>query len=466
MQEVPLTDEAAIRPTLAQWMEALDIPGVSVAVIDDYRVVWAEGFGVASADTRAPMTRETVLQAASISKPVTALAALDLVEQGELSLDGDINEVLTTWRVPASGVHLRHLLAHTSGVTPGGFAGYEPGAPIPSIRQILDGAPPANSPSAQALQPPGQAMQYSGLGYTIVQTAMTDRTRTAFDDLMQTNVLGPLGMRSSSFALELPPSLRERAASGHDALGAVLQGRWRIHPEAAAAGLWTTPTDLAQVAIETASAREGRASRILTQASAERMLTPEMEGSALGWMVGAGAMFWHNGGNEGFRAQVRMFSDTGDGIVIMTNSDNGADIFAVLTNAVAQANGWQAFAPRPLSPAAIVRVIAQQRGVDRALSEYRGLRETQPTLRYSPGDLNGWGYALLEQGRNEDAVRVFTDNVRYYPQNPYAYVSLAEGQLAAHQPEAARHSYDRALEIDPTNDEARAGLAAIEPANH
>lgn len=464
MPEIALTGEAPLRPTLVQWMEALAIPGVSVAVIDNYHVAWAEGFGVAAADTRAPMTSETILQAASISKPVTALAALDLVEQGELSLDADINTALTTWRVPANGVSLRQLLAHTSGITPGGFAGYEPRAALPNVRQILDGTPPANSPPAQALQAPGQAMQYSGLGYTIVQTAMADRTRTPFPELMQRNVFEPLGMRSSSFDVRLPQDLSQRASSGHDAGGNVIAGRARLHPELAAAGMWTTPTDLAQVAIEAASARQGLPSRILTPETAQTMLTAEMDGSALGWMVGGGGMFWHNGGNEGFRAQVRMFSDTGDGIVIMTNSDNGADIFAVLTNAVAQASAWQAFPPRALPPSAIVRVIAQQRGVVRALGEYRTLRETQPTLRYSPGDLNGWGYSLLEQGRNEDAVRVFSDNVIYYPENPYAYVSLAEGQLAAGAREAAAQSYRRALELDASVEDARAGLAAIEAA--
>jgi CubicO group peptidase (beta-lactamase class C family) len=218
MPEIPLTGEAPLRLTLSQWMEALAIPGISVAVIDDYQVAWTGGFGVADANTRAPMTADTVVQAGSIAKPLTAMVALRMVEQGQLSLDGAINEALTSWHLANNEftaqehVTLRRLLSHTSGVTPGGFDGYEPGAQVPTIQQILDGARPANSPAAQVLATPGSVMAYSGPAYTIVQLALIERANKPFPELMRESVFVPLSMRSSTYEQPLPARFERRAA--------------------------------------------------------------------------------------------------------------------------------------------------------------------------------------------------------------------------------------------------------------
>ncbi len=469
MPEIPLTGEAPLRLTFSQWMEALAIPGISVAVIDDYQVSWVHGFGVADANTRAPMTPDTVVQAGSIAKPLTAMAALRMVEQGSLSLDGDINRSLNSWHLAdneftaEAHVTLRRLLSHTSGVTPGGFDGYEPDAPTPTIQQILDGAAPANSQAAQVFATPGTAMAYSGPAYTIVQLALIERANRPFPELMRESVFAPLHMRSSTYEQPLPARFERRAASGHTWGGGVLSGRWRVHPEMAAAGLWTTPSDLAQVAIEMARARRGESSRVLSQGMAVRMLTEEKESSALGWMLGSGdGMFWHNGGTEGYRASMRMYSDTGDGFVFLSNSDNGHDIVFMLTNVIAAERGWPNYTPRSVSPIVATKLIASQRGVERALAEYRTMRSTQPARWFGPGDLNGWGYMLLEQRKLDDALRVFTENVSYYPDNAYAYDSLGEAYLAAGQRDAAIQNYRRSLELDATNDNAREVLARIE----
>lgn len=462
MPEIPLTNEAPLKLTFSQWMTALEVPGVSVAVIDDYQVAWANGFGVADAGTQAAMTPETVLQAGSIAKALTAMAALRAVEDGKLSLDTDINASLTSWRLPGNDftvqqpVTLRRLLSHTAAIRPGGFDGYEPGEPLPTVVQILNGEPPANSPGAQVLAVPGTVMAYSGLAYTIIQLALTEQANQPFPELMHEAIFAPLSMRDSTFEQFLPARFERLAASGHTIGGGILQGRWRIHPEMAAAGLWTTPTDLAQVAIEMARARQGTSTRVLSQSMAEQMLTEERESSALGWMLGSsGGMFWHNGGTEGFRASMRMYSDTGDGFVFLSNSDNGHDISSALTNAVAAHWNWPDYTPRPLSPIVATRLIASQRGIERALAEYRTLRETQPERSFSPGDLNGWGYMLMEQQRFEDALLIFADNCGYYPENAYAYDALGEAQLAAGHREQALESYRRSLELDPANEYAR-----------
>jgi hypothetical protein len=270
-------------------------------------------------------------------------------------------------------------------------------------------------------------------------------------------------MRSSTYEQPLPARFERRAASGHGLGGGVIEGRWRVHPEMAAAGLWTTPSDLAQVAIEMAQARRGQSQRVFSHEMAERMLTEERESSALGWMLGpGGGMFWHNGGTQGYRASMRMYSETGDGFVFLSNSDNGHDIVFALTNAVAAHWQWPNYEPRFISPVVLAKVIASQRGVARGLTEYRAMRETQPLRWFGPGDLNGWGYMLLEQHRLEDALRVFTENVGYYPDNAYAYDALGEAHLAAGQSEQAIQNYRRSLELDPTNTNATEVLARIE----
>jgi CubicO group peptidase (beta-lactamase class C family) len=473
MPEIPLTGEGPLRLTLGQWMEALAVPGVSVAVIDDYQVVWTHGFGVADANTRVPMTDETVLQAGSIAKPLAAMAALRMTERGELSLDGDINDSLTSWRLADNEftahehVTLRRLLSHTSAITPGGFDGYEPGAPTPTIQQILDGAAPANSQAAQVMATPGTVMAYSGPAYTIVQLAMTERANKPFPELMREMMFMPLDMDGSTYEQPLPARFERRAASGHTWGGGVLSGRWRVHPEMAAAGLWTTPRDLAQVAIEMARATRGASNRVLSQQMAQRMLTEERESSALGWMLGSGGgMFWHNGGTQGYRASMRMYAETGDGFVFLSNSDNGHDVVFQVTNAVAAEWAWPNYTPRTVSPIVAAKLIASQRGVERGLTEYRTMRETQPPRFFGPGDLNGWGYMLLEQGRVDEALRVFTENASYYPDNAYAYDSLGEAQLAAGNRAEAIRNYRRSLELDPTNTNATEVLARIEAEAH
>ncbi len=467
MPEIPLTGEAPLRLTFSEWMEALAVPGVSIAVIDDYQVAWAHGFGVTDAASGAPMTPDTVLQAGSIAKPLTAMTALRMVERGELSLDGNINDALTGWRLADNEftaqehVTLRRLLSHTAGVTPGGFHGYEPGAALPTVPQILDGAPPANSQAAAVLATPGTTMAYSGPAYTIVQLALAEHAG-AFPDLMRDAIFRPLRMTSSSYAQPIPAAFERRAASGHIGSGAVLSGRWRVHPEMAAAGLWTTPSDLAQVAIEMARATRGESQRVLSQGMAQQMLAEERESSALGWMLGPGGMFWHNGGTQGYRAHMRMYVESGDGFVFLSNSDNGFDVLFALTNAIAAERAWPNYTPRTLSPIVAARLIASRRGVDRALAEYRAMRETQPPRFFGPGDLNGWGYVLLERQQVADAIRVFTDNVGYYAENAYAYDALGEALLAAGRRDEAAQNYRRSLELDATNDNAREILARIE----
>jgi CubicO group peptidase (beta-lactamase class C family) len=337
--------------TLSEIMARFKVPGVSVAVIKDFKIHWAKGYGLADAATNTPVGIATAFQAASISKPVMAMAAVRLAQEGRLSLDQDINSLLKSWQVPASEltrtqpVTPRALLSHTSGSDDGfGFPGYDPAAPRPTVVQILNGDKPSNVGSVKFVRPPFTGQKYSGGGTEIVQLALTDLTGLPFAELMRQKVLDPLGMSASSY--EQPPSgpLAERTARAHNGQGLAMGAKWHVYPEQAAAGLWTTPSDLALVAIEVQRAIQGPAGKVLTQAGAREMIAPTGLGPfAVGFMVekrGEGWYFMHSGGNWGFRCDLVAHVRKGYGVVVMTNGDNGGQIIREVEERVAAAYGW------------------------------------------------------------------------------------------------------------------------------
>jgi len=226
-------------------MAYYNTPGISIAIIDDYRIAAASGYGVADADNPAPVTTETLFQAASISKPVTAMAVLKLVQDGILDLDEDVNRYLVSWKVPPVGdsqprVTLRQLLSHNAGLTVHGFRGYPTSRTIPSVVQVLNGEAPANSAPVRVTIIPGTQWQYSGGGTTIVQLLLTDMVGKPFPEIMRELVLDPLEMRHSSYDQPLSPDHERLASSAHSQNGRPIAGKWHVYPEMAAAGLWTT----------------------------------------------------------------------------------------------------------------------------------------------------------------------------------------------------------------------------------
>src|SRR5713226_8710577 len=249
-------NQAPLRMDLSQLMKLYNVPGLSIAVIDDYKIVWAKGYGVTETGSRTPVTAETLFQAGSISKPVAATGALYLVEHGKLALDENVNEKLKTWKVPENKftknekVTLRRLMSHTAGLTVHGFPGYDVNEPLPTLVQIFNGEKPANTAAIHVDILPGTKEVYSGGGVTIEQQLMMDVTGKAFPTLMRELVLDKLGMADSSYEQPLPPARAAMTASGTYADGRVVHGRWHIYSEMAAAGLWTTPTDLSKFAIK------------------------------------------------------------------------------------------------------------------------------------------------------------------------------------------------------------------------
>ncbi|HTG62509.1 MAG TPA: serine hydrolase domain-containing protein [Terriglobia bacterium] len=335
--------------TIQEMMKLFHVPGVSIAVVRDFKVQWTKTYGAADVVTDAPVTQETRFQAASISKPVTAFAVLRAVDSGRLSLDEDVNNYLKSWKVPVNeytegGVTLRALLSHTSGTGDGfGFPGYNPSAKLPTLEQVLDGKPPSNVGPVFWERPPFTAQKYSGGGIEIVQVVLQDAYGKPFAEIMQELVLGPVGMANSTYEQPLPATADQSAARAHDKDGKVMDAKWHVYPEQAAAGLWTTPTDLAKLGIEVQKALRGE-SKLLSRRTALEMVAPTGTGPfAIGFAIekrGEGWYFVHDGSNWGFRSDLAMHRLKGYGIVVMTNSDSGGQIISAIEARVAAAANW------------------------------------------------------------------------------------------------------------------------------
>ena len=338
----------ARRADLAAALRSLRIPSAGLALIDGGRLAWARAYGDGT-------SVRTLYQAASLSKLAAAVAALRLVQDRRLDLDADVDRDLRSWKLPASElargrpVTLRGLLSMTGGVGVPGFLGYAPGAPLPDLGQILDGRPPAASPPVRVAYVPGSRYLYSGGGYQVVQALVEDATGRPFADAARELVLAPAGMADSTFAQPLPERLAARAARGHRADGSELPGGWRVMPELAAAGLWSTPTDLARLLVEIGRAYRGEGSALLERATARAMLAPQNGGPyGLGGAVagsGRGLVLAKRGQNLGYQGYLVLYPEAGQGLVVMTGSDNGTTLAEALVRRAAAAYGWPPLGP-------------------------------------------------------------------------------------------------------------------------
>ena len=334
---------------IADRMRRYQVPGAACAVVSDGTIEWTAEYG-STGTGGAPVTASTLFQAASISKAVAAVGVMALVEHGDLDLDRDVNEQLTSWRFPDSEhtrttpVTLRHLLSHTAGTTVPGFPGYPIGTPLPTVTDVLSGRPPSNTPRVESFAAPGTVGQYSGGGTTIVQQLVCDVTGREFASVIYDLVLRPFGMTDSSFEQPIGAHRASRAATGHTADGQPIAGGWHNYPELQAAGLWTTATDLARWILGMQRVLGGSPDGPISPATA-RLMTTEMTPGPFGLgpeMAGTGAYrrFGHGGSNAGFRSQLDALLDGSSGMVMMTNGDGGTTLCGEFRRGVADVYDW------------------------------------------------------------------------------------------------------------------------------
>jgi CubicO group peptidase (beta-lactamase class C family) len=455
-------NEPALRLDLPKLMQLYKVPGLSFAVIDNFQIVSVKTYGVIEAGSTTLVTPRTLFQAGSISKPVAATGALYLVQQGKLLLDEDVNRKLKTWKVPENEftknekVTLRRLMSHTAGLTVHGFPGYDVNEPAPALVQIFNGEKPANTAPIRVDFVPGTQVRYSGGGVTIEQQLMMDVTGKSFPDLMHESVLKKIGMADSSYEQPLPPRRAAMTASGTYSDGKVVHGRWHIYPEMAAAGLWTTPTDLSKFAIDIALSKNGKSNRVLSEAITRQMLTPVLEEAGLGFFMDKDNpwQFGHNGADEGFQALLTMNAESGKGVAIMANSDNGIAVGDFLLQSIAKEYGWNYRFPEPGAFRMLV-LIAKAKGTQAALQRYTQLKNYgSANHKLEERTLNDLGYTLLRSGQTQDAITVYQRNVREFPKSANVYDSLAEAYMKAGQQDLAIQNYEMSLQLEPKNQNA------------
>jgi CubicO group peptidase (beta-lactamase class C family) len=390
-----LVTEATKPWTLAERMRHHRVPGVSIAVVEDGRLVWARAWGVAMQGEATPLTPDTLLQAGSVSKAVAALGALKLAEQGRLDLDADVNTLLKSWKLSPGAqtaerpVTVRGILGHTAGLTVHGFPGTVPGQPVPTLRQILDGQPPARTAAVRASVLPGREWRYSGGGYVLLQQLMGDVTGEPFAAWMRREILHPAGMATSRFGALPADTPLAQAAAGHTG-GQVIEGRRATMVEEAAGGLWTTPTELVQLALGLQRTMAGDAQpwiapRRLAEALRPNATVPQAR-SGLGFFLHGRNGFGHDGRNAGFDS--RWAVDGRRAIAIMVNA-NSFGLIDELMRAVAVAHGWDDVAPRRIT-----------------LAELRAGFEAAPI--FLRGSMNGWSATtrLVPTGDGRFAVEI------------------------------------------------------------
>jgi len=416
LKSIVFEGEKPERMKLTERMAYYKVPGVSIAAFDNFQIEWAKGYGVTQSNSQDPVTFETIFQAASISQAVSAAGALALVARGEIRLDVNINDYLQSWTIPDNQftlkdkVTLRKLLSRSSGLVPLEYEGVEAIENKPSLKQILSGERTDNPPVYVA-NTPGTELEYSEACFAILEKLIKDVSGQSFADFMTEVLLKPLKMERSSFSDLLPEQLFIDAAFGHNREGFPFKGKGHIYPVTAANGLWTTPSDLAIFAIELMTAAMGHSQSVFNPESARSMLSVHIGNQGLGFFIDDGGdnlHFYIRGKNKGFSSFLVGYPVKGQGVVIMTNSENGEYLIDEILRAVSEAYDWPHFLPE----------IKKYFRLDPSVYQhYEGLYEVNPEYQLN---VSYEDYYLIIQPTGQKATRFFVENpTTFFSTDPY-----------------------------------------------
>lgn len=341
--------------SIEERMNYFNIPGVSIAFIEDEKIAWTKQYGYTGGDVNWPVTESTVFQAASISKPVSAIAALQLFEDEGFDLDRDLNDYLTSYKIPESRftqnekVTLRRLLSHSAGFNENLFEGYSKWEEIPELNQILYGLYPSKSGPITPFLIPGTLFYYSSGGYTILQQLITDITGKSFSEYMDERIFSRLNMNHSTFVSPLPKYLCVSPAVGHYSDGESIKGNWLIYPQLASSGLWSTASDLAKLIIELQKSFNNKYSCIFSNSVVKMFLSRQIDDFGLGFFLDGAEnslMYSHTGNNCGYRSKLLVFANKSEGVVVMTNSDNGTVLIDEIIRSLSYVYDWGIYASK------------------------------------------------------------------------------------------------------------------------
>lgn len=317
-------------------MEHYHITGLSLVAIEKGKTSTTDHFGVLETGTNKKINEHSIFNACSISKFLTSILVMKLVEQGIVELDEDVNKKLVSWKVPDNPftkykkVTLRNLLCHQSGIVDpkGSFKPVESFKEMPSMIEILNGKTTYCPTPIEVTVEPESEFHYSDAGFCLIQLVIEDITQKPFSHLMDTFIFKPLDMTSSTFSTSLSTSHMNNLACGHEQYGDLIPGKYSIYPYLAACGIWTTPSDLTKLLLDIMNAIKGQSKIGLTT-----KLIKELFGSQ-GWKEWTGLGVFLDGTDEnlefsslgwgvGFQCMLVAYPYLEKGIVIMTNTDTG-----------------------------------------------------------------------------------------------------------------------------------------------
>lgn len=405
-------------------MKLYNVPAISIAVIEDGKLVWARAYGLADKTENKPVDNNTLFQAASISKSLNSLAIMKLAENNQLDLNKDIRDYLKTWTFPdnefskGKTITLKSLLSHTAGLSVHGYWGYTREDKIPTINEILDGKFPANNDPVKPVLEPNQKLQYSGGGTLITRKIIEDNINSNYRKLLSSTVLEPLQMTRSTFYAPFETN-DVNFASAYNKDGKEIAGKYHVYPEYSPDGLWTTATDLSKFIIDIQKSLKGETKALLSQKSAIEMTTPVKENGALGVYIrefDGEKYFYHTGGNEGYSCVYMGGISNGKGVVMLTNSDNGEALYTEIIASISRVLGWNVFKAEERN-----RYIASENDIKRLTGSYLN-KNGQSTVSISAKDKDLY-YNSAELGQQEK-LNFIDANTFFLQSNPSSYFRL------------------------------------------
>lgn len=355
IKNIQIKGESIQKFNIQERMDFYKVPGVSIAIVENGKIKWAKGYGFANTETKTRVDANTLFQAGSISKPVAALAVLQLFERKSLALNKDVNAYLKNWQIPENKftetekVTLEKLLTHTAGMTVHGFPGYQQTDDFPEIIDVLNGK--GNTAKITVDTIPGSIWRYSGGGYTVMEKIVEDVSGLTLEKYMAKNILLPMGMKNSTYQQPITKEWQKNISAAYNGNGQLIEGLWNNYPEQAAAGLWTTPSDLARYCIEIQNIAQGEKEGILTKETVEKMLTKHKNNWGLGPSLKYekdSLLFGHGGKNAGFTNDMKAYAYQGNALIVMTNADNGGKLISEIENAVSSYYNWSISRPNTI----------------------------------------------------------------------------------------------------------------------
>ncbi len=401
VENIQIKGDSIQKFNLQERMDFYKVPGMSIAIVENGKIKWARGYGYAYTESGKKVDTHTLFQAGSISKPVAALAALKLYENDSLELKKDVNYYLKNWQIPENEftktekVSLEKLLSHTAGMTVHGFPGYRQTDNFPEIIDVLNGK--GNTAKIVVDTIPGSIWRYSGGGYTVMEKVVEDVSGVPFETYMSKNILLPIGMKNSTYQQPIGKEFQSNISAAYDGNGNLIEGLWHNYPEQAAAGLWTTPSDLALYCIEIQDILKGKKEGVLTKETIERMLTKHKNNWGLGLSLRYerdSLIFSHGGKNAGFTNDLVAYAYQGKALIVMTNADNGGKLISEIKNAVSEYYNWSISQPETidvieLSDTALKQFLGKYELKEQGLVLEVQLKENNLYLTNTPiGDLS------------------------------------------------------------------------------